>query len=136
MEIKKNHPVPIYQQIMYSITEDINYGVLKGGDQLPSVRSLSCEYDINPNTVLKAYEQLIKEGYVEARKGKGYYVSSNVKENVAEYHLRYIRQSLVLIKASAKMGDISFDEICNLANEVWNEGDGGEGGAIFKEERV
>ena len=120
MEIKKNHPVPIYQQIMYSITEDINYGVLKGGDQLPSVRSLSCEYDINPNTVLKAYEQLIKEDYVEARKGKGYYVSSNVKENVAEYHLKYIRQSLVLIKVSAKMGDISLETVCNLMKEIWN----------------
>ena len=121
MEIKKNHPLPIYQQIIYSITEDINYGVLKCGDQLPSVRSLSSECDINPNTVLKAYEQLIKEGYVEARKGKGYYVSSNVKENVAEYHLRYIRQSLVLIKASAKMGDISFENIFGLMKDVWNE---------------
>ena len=121
MEIKKNHPVPIYQQIIYSITEDINYGVLKGGDQLPSVRSLSSECDINPNTVLKAYEQLIKEGYVEARKGKGYYVSSNVKENVAEYHLKYIRQSLKLIKASAKIGDISLKTVCNLMNEIWRE---------------
>ena len=123
MEIKKNHPVPIYQQIIYSITEDINYGVLKGGDQLPSVRSLSCECDINSNTVLKAYEQLIKEGYVEVRKGIGYYVSSNVKENVAEYHLKYIRQSLVLIKASAKMGDISLENISSLMKEVWNEGE-------------
>ena len=120
MEIKQNHPVPIYQQIIYSITEDINYGVLKGGDQLPSVRSLSCEYDINPNTVLKAYEHLIKEGYVEARKGKGYYVSSNVKENVAEYHLKYIRQSLVLLKTSAKIGDISLETVCNLMKEIWN----------------
>ena len=76
MEIKKNHPVPIYQQIIYSITEDINYGVLKGGDQLPSVRSLSSECDINPNTILKAYEQLIKEGYVEVRKGVLIYKAS------------------------------------------------------------
>ena len=122
MEIKKNHPVPIYQQIIYSITEDINYGLLKGGDQLPSVRSLSSECDINPNTVMKAYEQLIKKGYVEVRKGIGYYVSSNVKENVAEYHLMYIRHSLELIKASAKIGDISFETVFNLMEEVWNGG--------------
>jgi hypothetical protein len=50
-------------------------------------------------------------------------VSSNVKENVAEYHLRYIRQSLKHIKASAKTGDISLENICSLMEEVWNEGE-------------
>lgn len=120
MEIKKNHPVPIYQQIIYSITEDINYGLLKGGDQLPSVRSLSSECDINPNTVMKAYEQLIKKGYVEVHKGVGYYVNPNVKENVAEYHLKYIKQSLELIKASANIGDISLETVCKLMKEIWN----------------
>lgn len=122
MEINKNNSMPIYQQIMYSIKNDINFGVLNGGDQLPSVRSISNECDINHNTVIKAYEQLIKEGYVTVRKGVGYYVSPNVKENVAEYQMEYIRQSLELIKTSAKIGDISLDTVCNLLKEVWHEG--------------
>lgn len=121
MEIQKNSPVPIYMQIVYDIKNKINFGKLKGGDQLPSVRSLSHEFDINVNTVLKAYDQLIKEGYVTSQKGLGYYVSSNIKENVVAYQMEYIRQSLELIKKSAEIGDISFDEISNLAKEVWTE---------------
>lgn len=120
MEIKKNGLVPIYMQIVYEIKNKINFGNLKSGDQLPSVRSLSDECDINANTVIKAYDTLIKEGYVTSQKGVGYYVSSNVNENVAAYQKEYIRQSLVLIKAAAKIGNISFDDICNLAKEVWH----------------
>ena len=121
MEIQKNSPVPIYMQIVYDIQNKINFGKLRSGDQLPSVRSISKECDINVNTVLKAYDQLIKEGYVTSQKGLGYYVSSNIKENVAAYQMEYIRQSLELIKTSAEIGDISFDEIVDLAKEVWNE---------------
>lgn len=121
MEIQKNSPVPIYMQIVYDIKNKINFGKLKGGDQLPSVRSLSHEFDINVNTVLKAYDQLIKEGYVTSQKGLGYYVSSNIKENVVAYQMEYIRQSLELIKKSAEIGDISLETICNLMKEVWND---------------
>lgn len=120
MEIQKNSPVPIYMQIVYDVKEKINFGKLKCGDQLPSVRSISSECDINHNTVLKAYNQLIKEGYVTVLRGEGYYVSPTVKENVAAYQKEYIKQSLVLIKAAADIGNISFDEIVDLAKEVWN----------------
>ena len=123
MEIQKNSPVPIYMQIVYDVKNKINFGKLKGGDQLPSVRSLSHEFDINVNTVLKAYDQLIKEGYVTSQKGLGYYVSSNIKENVVAYQMEYIRQSLELIKKSAEIGDISLETICNLMKEVWNDGE-------------
>lgn len=123
MEIQKNSPVPIYMQIVYDIQNKINFGKLRSGDQLPSVRSISKECDINVNTVLKAYDQLIKEGYVTSQKGLGYYVSSNIKENVAAYQMEYIKQSLELIKTSAEIGDISLETVCNLLNEVWNEGE-------------
>ena len=121
MEIQKNSPVPIYMQIVYDIQNKINFGKLRSGDQLPSVRSISKECDINVNTVLKAYDQLIKEGYVTSQKGLGYYVSSNIKENVAAYKMEYIKQSLELIKKSAEIGDISLETICNLMKEVWND---------------
>ncbi len=123
MEIQKNSPIPVYMQIVYDIQNKINFGKLRSGDQLPSVRSISKECDINVNTVLKAYDQLIKEGYVTSQKGLGYYVSSNIKENVAAYQMEYIRQSLELIKKSAEIGDISLDTVCNLLKEVWNEGE-------------
>ena len=51
-------------------------GVLSEGDALPSVRSVAAEFRINPLTVLKAYQQLVEEGLVEARRGRGMFVSA------------------------------------------------------------
>jgi GntR family transcriptional regulator len=49
-------------------------GELKEGDPLPSVRTVSAEYRVNPLTVLKGYQQLVDEGLVEARRGLGMFV--------------------------------------------------------------
>ena len=49
-------------------------GDLKEGDPLPSVRTVSSEYRVNPITVLKGYQQLVDEGLVEARRGLGMFV--------------------------------------------------------------
>src|SRR5437763_15316315 len=51
-------------------------GVLKEGDPLPSVRNVAAEYRVNPLTVLKAYQQLVDEGLVETRRGRGMFVSA------------------------------------------------------------
>jgi GntR family transcriptional regulator len=49
-------------------------GVLADGDALPSVRTVAAEYRLNPLTVLKGYQELVDEGLVEKRRGRGMYV--------------------------------------------------------------
>jgi GntR family transcriptional regulator len=66
--------VPPYQQIVQQVRQALRMGMLTVGDQLPSVREVVTATAINPNTVLKAYRDLEREGLVEARTGHGTFV--------------------------------------------------------------
>jgi len=66
--------VPPYLQIVQQVRQALRMGVLDVGDQLPTVREVVAAVAINPNTVLKAYRDLEREGLVEARAGQGTFV--------------------------------------------------------------
>ena len=68
--------VPPYLQIVQQVRQALRMGVLNVGDQLPTVREVVAEVAVNPNTVLKAYRDLEREGLVEARAGQGTFVRS------------------------------------------------------------
>ena len=66
---------PIYRQIADQICRAIAMGELVPGEQIPSVRALAEQLVINPNTVARTYADLIREGALEAQKGKGVFVA-------------------------------------------------------------
>src|SRR5215468_1990811 len=66
--------VPPYLQIVQQVRQALRMGALEVGDQLPTVREVVAAVAINPNTVLKAYRDLEREGLVEARAGHGTFV--------------------------------------------------------------
>src|ERR1700723_5843 len=66
--------VPPYLQIVLQVRQALRMGVLDVGDQLPTVREVVAATAINPNTVLKAYRDLEREGLIEARVGHGTFV--------------------------------------------------------------
>lgn len=70
---------PIYRQIRDRVAAMILDDVLKEGESLPSVRNVAAEYRINPLTVLKGYQQLVDEGVVEARRGRGMFVNPGAR---------------------------------------------------------
>ena len=67
---------PIYDQIADNFRRQIRAGVLRCGDKLPSVRELSAQLTINPNTIQRAYRELEQEGWIESAPGKGSFVRS------------------------------------------------------------
>ena len=66
--------VPPYLQIVQQVRQALRMGVLEVGDKLPTVREVVAATAINPNTVLKAYRDLEREGLIEARAGHGTFV--------------------------------------------------------------
>ena len=74
MEGEWNDAQPIYRQLRDRVVTMILEGVLVDGDALPSVRTVAAEYRLNPLTVLKGYQELVDEGLVEKRRGRGMYV--------------------------------------------------------------
>ena len=65
---------PLFRQIVDGLRLQIATGELAAGTRLPSVRGLAMQLTINPNTVARAYHQLIQEGLIESRKGVGVFV--------------------------------------------------------------
>jgi GntR family transcriptional regulator len=79
MDPNWNDSQPIYRQLRDRVVAMILEGVLKDGDALPSVRSVAAEYQLNPLTVLKGYQQLVDEQLVEKKRGRGMYVSEGAR---------------------------------------------------------
>jgi GntR family transcriptional regulator len=66
--------VPPYLQLVQQVRQALRMGLLQVGDQLPTVREVVAAVAVNPNTVLKAYRELEREGLIEARAGQGTFV--------------------------------------------------------------
>ena len=77
MSIDPNSHVPIYQQIVDHIRRSVAAGVYRPGEMIPSLRQTALDLVVNPNTVQRAYEQLEREGLIEARKGLGMFVTES-----------------------------------------------------------
>jgi len=76
MDHEWNDSQPIYRQLRDRVVAMILDGILKEGDPLPSVRNVAAEYRVNPLTVLKGYQQLVDEGLVETRRGRGMFINT------------------------------------------------------------
>ena len=75
-----NDSQPIYRQLRDRVVAMILEGILKEGDPLPSVRTVAAEYRVNPLTVLKAYQELVDDRLVEARRGLGMFVNTGARD--------------------------------------------------------
>ncbi len=73
---------PIYHQLRDRMVAMILEGAIAEGEALPSTRTVSAEYRINPLTVLKAYQQLSDDGVVENRRGVGLFVNPGARERL------------------------------------------------------
>lgn len=76
---------PIYEQIVEQIERFVLTGLLKPGEQIPSVRSLSIELSINPNTIQKAYSELDARGIIRSVPGKGCFICENAPAVLTEH---------------------------------------------------
>ena len=86
--------VPIYRQIQDQIRYGIASGLLDAGEQLPTVRALAVELSVNPNTVIKAYSDLEREGMLTTEQGTGTFVGSQRTPGLSEQRRQSKLESL------------------------------------------
>jgi len=82
MDPKWNDDQPIYRQLRDRVVAMILEGVLGDGDALPSVRNVAAEYRLNPLTVLKGYQELVDEGLVEKKRGRGMFINDGAHKQL------------------------------------------------------
>ena len=75
-----------YQQIVQQVKNALRLGLLREGDQLPTVKDVVGQLAINPNTVLKAYRELEHEGLVAAKPGRGTFVTRTLTDHSLAAH--------------------------------------------------
>ena len=80
--IQWNDGAPIYRQLKEKVIAMMLDGELKPGDALPSVRQVAAEYQLNPITVSRAYQELADEALVEKRRGLGMYVTEEASRKL------------------------------------------------------
>ncbi|MFT4179641.1 MAG: GntR family transcriptional regulator [Thermomonas sp.] len=92
-DIQWSDGAPIYRQLKERVVAMMLDGALKAGDALPSVRQVAAEYQLNPITVSRAYQELADEQLVEKRRGLGMYVTEGATTRLlASERERFLRE--------------------------------------------
>jgi GntR family transcriptional regulator len=108
---------PIYRQLKDRVIAMMLDGVLKPGDALPSVRQVAAEYQLNPITVSRAYQELADEALVEKRRGLGMYVTEEAaKKLLASERERFLREEWPLVLERIQRLGLSMQELLQPAS--------------------
>ena len=130
MDREWNDSQPIYRQVRDRVVAMILDGVLKEGDPLPSVRTVSAENRVNPLTVLKGYQQLVDEELVEKRRGLGMFVKAGARDLLLkEERKKFLAEEWPRIHASIMRLGLKPQELLEDATtrRPKSKGNGGEG---------
>ena len=109
--------VPTYLQLAQQVRQAVRLGILRPGDQLPTVKEVVGTLAINPNTVLKAYRELDREGIVEGRRGVGTFVASAPSSPPPE-GVKELRSSLQRWVGRARAAGLDEDAIVALFGDT------------------
>lgn len=121
MTVTWNDNTPIYRQLRDRVVAMILDGVLKQGDALPSVRQVAADFQLNPITVSKAYQELVDEQLVEKRRGLGMYVNEGARDALLKNEReRFLREEWPLLRE--RMQRLGLDFKALLARDAETSG--------------
>ena len=110
---------PVYDQIVDQLEQLVITDVLPAGSKVPSVRSLSIELSINPNTIQKSYSELDRRGIIYSVPGRGCFVSDNAKEILSSMKRKKITDLELLMRELALAG-VKRQEMEDCINRVFD----------------
>jgi GntR family transcriptional regulator len=107
-----------YQQLVQQVRQALRLGLLQEGDQLPTVKDVVARLAINPNTVLKAYRELEREGLAAGRPGLGTFVTRTLADASLTAH-GPLRKDLARWLAKARQAGLDDDSIEALFQDTF-----------------
>ena len=108
---------PIYDQLVDGFCELILRGIMSPGEQLPSVRALSAELGINPNTIQRAYSELERQGIIYSVSAKGSFVCEDIEP--VRHRAKNAKKDALLCALSACINaGVTYDEILKIVTDV------------------
>ena len=122
--IDPNNGVAIYEQIVRQVKFAIAEKTLRPGQLLPSVRVLSSQLTINPNTINRAFQQLQSEGVIEPLRGRGLIVCSEAFEQCVTDRRSLVSERIRGVLTEALHGGLSTKAVRDIVLEQLNQLDG------------
>jgi GntR family transcriptional regulator len=119
LDLNSGDSRPIYGQIVDRVKFAVAGGVLRSGDLIPSVRELSKQLVVNPNTVARAYRDLQSEGLLESVRGMGLQVAEGASERCRAARREIVRQRLRQAIEEARQSSLDPTEIETILHEEW-----------------
>jgi GntR family transcriptional regulator len=127
--INTGSDTPIYKQITDQVRLAVTAGKLAVGNQLPSVRALAEDLVVNPNTVARAYGDLLREGLLESRAGRGVFITHKRKIYSRAEGWRRLEPLLNALIGEAMILDFTREELREAFEEKlgkWKHPKGGD----------
>ena len=109
---------PIYEQLIDQCEAFIQSGLMKEGDLIPSVRSLSMDLSVNPNTIQKAFADLSSRGIIRSVPGKGSVVCENAARIISDKNRDKLDEFIALANLLAGSG-IPREELLSYVNKAY-----------------
>jgi GntR family transcriptional regulator len=130
LDLNSGDERPIYGQIADRVKFAVAGGVLRAGDLVPSVRELSKQLVVNPNTVARAYRDLQAEGLLESVRGMGLEVAEGAAERCRAARREIVRQRLRRAIEEARQSKMEPAEIEAILREEWARGNSQANGNV------
>nr|WP_302598171.1 GntR family transcriptional regulator [uncultured Cellulosilyticum sp.] len=119
--IDPRDPRALYEQIIDHMKEQVLKGVLKPGDQVPSVRQLAGMLTINANTVMKAYGELERQHIIETIRGRGTFIAQLPEKTINEGQLMTIRKELKSSCLAMHYMGLSKEDVLGEVSRIYDE---------------
>ena len=113
--------VPIYEQIVHSFKQMTMSGILLPDEKLPSVRELSQELTINPNTIQKAYQELERQNIIYTKRGQGSFVNPNIQAINKEEKMGELIDEIKRIIVESMYLGISKEKFLDIINSAYED---------------
>jgi GntR family transcriptional regulator len=111
--------VPLYEQVVFAVKKAVVSGQMRAGDPFPSVRTLSKELKINPNTAHKVVAELVRSGLLEVNVGVGTVVAARATEALAARQQLIAAETEQLVVEAKRLG-MTCEEIVEAVTEQWH----------------
>lgn len=115
---------PLYEQLINQVKEMYAKGLLKPNEKLPSVRDLSSQMVINPNTVSKAYQELERQGVIVTIRGKGTFISEEWTLSLNPQQVEGLKQTFKQVLIDSYYAGITKNELLQWFDDVYEKMEG------------
>ena len=110
---------PVYKQVIFAVKKAVVNGQLAPGDRFPSIRQISQELRINPNTVQKVVKGLTDEGVLQTEPGVGTVVARSPEASRAQKR-QLLEEQLGRVVVEARRLALAKADVIEAVNDLWN----------------